>query len=190
MSQSRQHDEQGMSPGEAMNWLYGLASIHAMCILPFIRSRFGTQAIGVNALFGLVVMVVVAVQCRDPVIFNYIGLWLLVVLIRQGEARSRKRKGLIQHSQYAGYPWVTAWIPLVRNEQAARGLDPLVCLAIGTAMMPISENLAKFICFGFVSILVKEGIEQAIVNRRVERMRDAQIEGNYYGSQINGWKGH
>jgi hypothetical protein len=71
-------------------------------------------------------------------------------------------------------------LPFVQRESTATGIvEPVMCLVAGTLLYPLSHNLGWFILLGSLSFLLRNAIAGEVIRKRLERMRDAEIEQRY-----------
>src|ERR1700722_17637015 len=89
-------------PKDIVNLVYTVASIHAACITPLLRSGFGTHAFAGYPL-ALILMLVYAVAAHCELLAWYIPVWMLLISMH------RLTADVNQYSKYQGYPWVFGW---------------------------------------------------------------------------------
>ena len=166
--------------GDPLWLIYWIAVIHSNCIIPFLRTRFGREALGTRGLLALILLFL----CLgvEPLMVWWIAAFLVAVIVQRIITWRAVRKGAVIHSQYAGTPLLTH-IPFFRKERDAMILEMILCFALGALLMGVSQFIGVFMMAGFVSLMVRTGIEDTVYNRRLDRMRDAQIEGRWYGDR-------
>ncbi len=72
-------------------------------------------------------------------------------------------------------------IPLVRSQRTAIiAVEPAICLLAGVVMSSVSEPLGTLWMIGFVTLPLRNAIEHAATEARLQSMDDAEIEGRYY----------
>lgn len=173
------HDQQ-QTPSEQMtvrgsfNFLYLAINGHATCFTPFFRYGFGSEALGVNGVAGLVVILLYSAFSGSPAMVNFLYVWLFMMLMQRIKTTMMRREGCVIHSRYDGFPFLSK--KLIKNERMARGLEPFICALTGILLMPYDEALGQFVLFGLVSLIAKIAIQDRIDNVAVQRMRDAEID--------------
>ena len=86
------------------------------------------------------------------------------------------KQGYSIHSYYAGTPWVGFLLPFVKKYETAIVVEIAVCILGSMWLREYDKALANFLFFGAFSIAFKSGIEREIVKKRLQRMRDAELE--------------
>jgi hypothetical protein len=173
------HDQQ-QTPNEQMtvrgsfNFLYLAINGHATCFTPFLHYGFGSEALGVNGIAGLVVILLYIAFSGSPAMVTFLYVWLFMMLMQRIKTTMMRREGYVIHSRYDGFPFLAK--KLVKSERAARGLEPFICAIAGILLMPYDEALGQFVLFGVVSLIARIAIQERIDNVAVQRMRDAEIE--------------
>jgi hypothetical protein len=166
---------------ELFNLLYKLADIHVSAIATLIRRDFGTEALGFNSFWAMVLIFVMYAATADQAMLAYLGIWLFCQVMQRARTFRLIRGGAILHSRYPGYPYVAMLMPFVRSQVTAKGIvEPIICLLGGAFLCSVSINLGGFIMLGFLTFMIRNGIEQEIRRKRLERMRDAEIEQRWY----------
>lgn len=157
-----------------LNFLYLLVSGHATCLTPFMRRGFGSEALGLNGIAALVIILLYAAHTGSQAMISFLVFWLFALLLQRIKTGLLWRQGVVPHSRYDGEPWLA--LKLVKSEQAARGIEPFICLAAGVALSAYDEALGAFVFAGLFSFIIKLGIERRVDEVSVQRMRDAEIE--------------
>lgn len=170
---------QGDKPEDVVNVVFSIASIHAACITPFLRSRFGSHAFAGYPLAALL-MFFYAGFANCPLLAWYILPWMAMIAFR------RITSDRNQHSRYQGYPWVFARLA---NEYAARVAEVFICFFAALFLSTVSEPLAAFVMAEIVSLLIVLATEQATLQARKRAMRDAQIEARQMSEMQRGGSG-
>jgi hypothetical protein len=183
MSRQQNQQQQGYSNQDAFNFLYLFCRGHATVVTPFLRTGFGAEALGLNALVAFVMMTFLA--CKDQAMSGLLGLWLLAVIVQRVRTRLAIHRGEIIHSRYAGYPWLAMKMPFVRKEQTAVGIvEPMVIFLVGVLLCPLSVDVGGLVSTSAVSLMLQHGIEAEIDRKRMQQMRDAEIEQRYYAERF------
>jgi len=179
---SGQPGQDNQKKGDPLGAMYWVFNVHASCITPFIRKGFGSEALGFPGLFALGTLVFCTAV--DPHMLIWLGLWLVAVIVQRIITIRTRLKGAIIHSRWNGHPWLAMKFPFVKREETAmQFIEPMMCFAFGALLMAWSQFMGMFLMAGFISLLGRGGIEQEIFNRRLTRMRDAEIEASYYANR-------
>lgn len=167
--------------GDPLGALYWLCVIHSNCIIVFLRRGFGREALGMRGLLALVLLLL----CLggEPLMILWIAAFLVAVIVQRIITLRAIRKGAVIHSLYAGTPLLTI-IPFFRKERDAMILEMILCFALGALLMALSHVMGLFMMLGFITLAIRTGIEDSVCQRRLDRMRDGQIEGRFYGDRM------
>jgi hypothetical protein len=174
MNDQQQTPSEQITVRGSFNFLYLLLSGHVTCLTPFLHVGFGSEALGINGLAALVVILLYATYTGSTVMVNFLYVWLFMMLVQRIKTGSMRRQGHVIHSRYDGFPHLAT--RFVKSEQAARVLEAFMCGVIGILLMSYDEALGAFIAIGFLSMMFKLAIERRIDEVSVQRMRDAEIE--------------
>ena len=121
-----------------------------------------------------------------PEMLTYIGVWLIAVIIQRAKTIDMAKKGIIVHSRYWGDPWLALHMPFVRKESAARNMEPMLCVLAGTVLACWSPGVGGFVVFAGVANAVAEAIVREADRKKLEAMRDAEIEQRYLAARYRG----
>lgn len=170
-----------VSMADAFNIFYFASHVLATTVAVFIRRNFGREALGVNSLFALGLLLVLAAM-EDPH-FGYVALAFLIAQIwRRAETFWLIHKGARIHSLYAGFPY---WgVKLVRDPKQALAAEVALCLVAGMALMPLSMGIGVYVALCGAALGVRHGIEWLVARKRIQRMQDAEIEHEWYADQL------
>jgi len=172
-----------VKPGDTINLFYFVANIHRTAIATLIRRDYGSEALGWNAFLAMILIFMVYAATLDQVVLFYLGVWFFCQIGQRIRTFWNFRKGIVIHSQYAGYPYLAMMVPFVRRQSTATGIiEPMMCLFGGVLLCPLSVNLGGFIMCGLLSFMVTDGIEREIRRQRLVRMHDAEIEQRWYSN--------
>jgi len=176
-----QNQEQG--PGDKLTMrgsfdlLYFLSLCHSTCFSVFLRRGFGCEALGFNGFGAFIMLMLIAGADHTGLMTMYFWAWFLALLCQRMVTIGNKRKGIIEHSRYNGWPRVAMAFPGVKRESTARSVvEPLICLAAGLALGEFSEPAGTFIMAGAFSMTVIETADRHLQRQRAQRMHDAAIE--------------
>ena len=154
----------GPDMAATLDILYMITSAHATCFYPFLRYGMGTHALLWLGPCALILMLGYAQMTHCPLMYPLMAAWLIAAVI-QKFLKSRN-----EDSAYLGWP-IICW--LVRREPAGKALEPFLVGTAGIACAPVDENFAGFLMAGWLSMLVREAICRAVVQKQVRQMRDA-----------------
>jgi hypothetical protein len=178
---------QGNDPFNArtgINLLGLLANAHAITVTPFLRRGFGSEALGVNGVAALVLILLYAGVTNSPEMVSFLWAWLAAVGCQRVYGFRQRANGEVVHSRYAGWPEVG--MRFAKTEKVARSVvEPLVCVVVGGCLWSLSEALGRFILLGSISLLVSRGLEQQVTRNRLRAMNDGQIEARYLSDVFN-----
>src|SRR5262245_29826745 len=93
----------------------GLCNVLGACVTPFLRNRCGRNYPGVAALWGFLLMLLVAGLGPVPGMIPYIGVWLFFLMCLRSRTLQMAKKGVVVHSRYWGDPWLALRVPFVRK---------------------------------------------------------------------------
>lgn len=172
-----------LSMRQTFNLLGFAAVCYANCIIPFLRRRFGAEAFGFQGMFAFVGLLLLAGGDPTGVGMCYLWIWIAFVLMHRAGTMNNERKGIFLHSQYAGDPWI-AKLVCRDDDFARRYVEPFLCLTVGTLLCPLSETVGAFVIFGAIALGMVEVIQGQVSRVRLQKMRDAEIEMQYYAERF------
>jgi hypothetical protein len=181
MNPNGQQQSGGLRPEDAFGLLYNLANTHKSAIAVMLRRDFGSEALSWNAFFAMILIFMCYAITADKGMLAYLGIWFVCQVMQRARTARLLSGGAVIHSRYAGYPYMAMQMPFVRSLSTATGfVEPMMCLVGGAMLCSVSQALGVFIMIGFMSFIVCNGIEKEIRRKRLERMRDAEIEQRWY----------
>jgi hypothetical protein len=175
MHQQQQNDRHEMQG--AFNLVYLLFYGHASCLTPFLRKDFGKEAMTASGIVAFLLIIAWGSFSNSAGMWLLLQLWLCAMLWQRLKGIQNRKRGLIVHSRYNGYPWLS-WklFPWMKDETTARGADGLICMAVGVALAQVDPAVGWFIGVGGFSLLFVEALLVELRKKRLEAMRDAEIE--------------
>ena len=186
-NQSVPQDDWRATTAQGLNLVYFVSNVFATSIGVFIRKDFGKEALGFNSLFAFIAMVLIAGDSPDKAFGYFVIAFVGMQIYRRIETFRLCRKGDVIHSQYAGYPYLAMKVPFVKSEKVAREVvEPVICVIAGLLLMPVSVGMGDYILICAIGLVVRHCMEDAVSRRRVQRMRDAQIEHEWYSDKMRG----
>ena len=184
MGQGRQEQGfEGLSMKDSFNLLNLACNALGACVVPFLRTGFGKNYPGVAALLGLIAMLLYAAFGQVPDMFTYIGVWLVVILIQRARTFSDARKGKVVHSRYWGD---SLFAHFVRKETTARSLELVICFLAGGVLCSWSPGVGGFVMVAGVGNVLATAIVVEADRKRLEAMRDAEIEQRHLAARYRG----
>lgn len=170
----QQHDNRPDMRG-TFNFGYLIVNAHALTLTTFLRTDFGKNALGVYGLGGFAIILFYGgLVCPSMVI--YLGLWMVSLLCQRIKQWQNRRKGVLIHSRYNGFPLLaTKLFPRMR-ESNAKGVEAFLCLVVGWLIMQVNPGIGIYVMCGFGTILLSEALIVEGKFKRLQDMRDAEIE--------------
>jgi hypothetical protein len=164
-----------------VNNLYLIAKVGECVLTPLIRGGgFGLEYPGAFGLGALVLMLFWAAFTPGPdgeLVLLFLLFWIGAVLVQRQKAINLTRQGHHEHSRFSGYPvLMLKLLPGLKTELKAKNAEPLLCLGVGLLVYLGAPALGGLILFSGLSLFVTRGFEAAAAYRRVQHMRDAEIE--------------
>lgn len=184
MSNDMQRQKNTITKGEAFGLLYWFADAHATTLAVFMRRGFGREALGLNSLAGFGMMAVWMAHTHDTMMYVLIACWFMAQIWQRVRTWRLLSSGVVLHSKYAGFPYWAVLISRGSEEKARWVVEPMMCLLGGGLITIFCESIGFYIMAGAVTFLVRQAIEWGIERRRVEAMKDAMIEAQYYGDRL------
>jgi hypothetical protein len=166
---------------ESVNNLYLIAKVGECVLTPVIRGGgFGLEYPGAFGLGAMVLILVWAGFTPGPdrdLVFAYLLFWFGMLLVQRQRALSFAKQGRYEHSHYSGFPvLMLKLLPGLKTELKAKNAEPLLCLAAGFLAYLAAPGLGGLVMFAAMSLFVTRSFEAAAAYRRVQQMRDAEIE--------------
>jgi hypothetical protein len=150
----------------------------ASTVTPFFRKRFGSEALGFNGFFALVILCFVA-EPAGPAGRWYVLGWFLCLVTHRIGVLMRWLDGVVIHSHYAGDPWLARLI--CRNDTVAKWvIEPLFVGGVGWATFQVNVPLGTWWMICAVALVLVQSIEWQLTYRRIQAMRNAEIEMRYF----------
>ncbi|MBX3451714.1 hypothetical protein SH668x_003714 [Planctomicrobium sp. SH668] len=156
-----------------------LSHAHALALTVFLRTDFGREGIGIHGLVTFVLILGYGSFAQCYAMFPFFLLWILAVICQRVRQFVNWRRGVIIHSYYNGYPWLSKRLFPRMSELNAKGVDAFLCLAIGGVIAQFDKPFGLFIMAGFASILFTEAVIVESTKRRLQAMQDAELEQRY-----------
>lgn len=176
MFQQQQHDKPEMQGG--FNLVYLILHGFATSVTPFMRTDFGKEAFGINSFVALLLMIGFGSFGNSHAMWVFLLLWILAVLRQRVTQMLNRKKGLICHSRYQGYPWLAFKLfPRIKDEGNAKGAEAFFVMSLGALLgYCLDPALGWFLVMGGIGALCIEAFAVEVTKRRLQSMRDAEIE--------------
>ncbi len=184
MEPNRDNDQwQSPSVKDSFNIFCGACNAVAACVLPFLRKGFGKNYPGAAGFFGLLIMILYSAFAHVPEMLTYIGVWLVALFVQKGITSTRARDGKIVHSRYWGDPILSR---LFKSDASARSFEPVLGLMLGGLLMYWSPGVGGFVMVAGFASAIATGIVIEENRKRLQAMRDAEIEQRFLARQYRG----
>lgn len=176
MYQQQQHDKQQAHGG--FNLAYFVLFGFATCVIPFTRTNTGKEAFGLNSFAALLLMIAFGSFANSQAIWVLLLLWILAVLRQRVTQMQNHRKGFIVHSRSLGDPWLAFKLfPRIKDYGTAKGAEAFLVMAIGCLLgYGLDPALGWLLALGGIGCLCIEGFAAEVRKRRLQDMRDAEME--------------
>jgi hypothetical protein len=177
------NNNQAVGPGDMISMrdsfdlVLFLARCYQMIFLLFLRRNMGFESIG---FFGFGAMILLAlVGATEPIARLYLVVWFCALIYQRVSMFRAWMRGDVVHSRYTGDPWL-GWL-FFKNEFAAhQGVDIAVLLLAGYLFGQSSPLFGKVIWGAIVAHFMVFAYEWQYTRLRLQRMRDAEIENQYF----------
>jgi len=173
--QKGNQQQDGWTMGQTFNLTYAVLNGHATGVSVFLRSNFGTEALGIPGLIALALIVLVGGFNGSPEMFIYLFVWLFYLARQRMITAKLVRNKVILHSMYQGDPDLALRFTSSRST-AINFVEPVICLVAGGGLATVSPVLGAFVGMGAVSLSARNAINQMIDQKRLQAMTDAHID--------------
>ncbi len=165
-----------LTMANSFNGLNILVNAHASTLTPLARTDFGAEGLGMPGFIGafLILGWGCAFNCYPMLL--YFLVWMGSLLGQRVKTFINWRRGLIVHSRYNGYPWIARRFFPRLSEPNAKAVEAFAFFGIGGVIAQFIPPLGWYFMLGLPSILASEAIIVATTKRRLQAMRDGEIE--------------
>lgn len=163
----------------SFNGLNILVNAHASTLTPLSRTDFGSEGLGMPGFIGLFLILGWGCYFNCYPMFIYFLVWMGVLLCQRVKTFINWRRGVIVHTHYNGYPWIVRRFFPRLSEPNAKAVEAFAFFGIGGVIAQFIPPLGWYFMLGLPSILASEAIIVATTKRRLQAMRDAEIEQQY-----------
>lgn len=175
-------NNQETTPGDkltmsnSLNGAYLFANSLALTCTVFLRTDFGKEGIGIAGLLSVFLILGWGSIGNSLPMLGFLAIWIVAILCQRIKQTINWQRGAVIHSLYGGYPWLSKRLFPRMSELNARGVDAFICFAVGGLLTQFDKPLGWFVIAGGVSILFTEAMMVEATRRRLQQMRDAEIE--------------
>jgi hypothetical protein len=164
----------------AFNVVYLLLNGHASCVTPFFRKDFGKEAFTFSGMVAFILILAWGSFANSAGMWLFLQLWLFAMLMQRLKGIQNRMRGVVVHSRYNGYPWLS-WklFPWIKDQTNARGADGIISIALGIGLAQLDPAVGWFIGAAGFSLLFTEALIVELRKKRLQAMRDAEIEQRY-----------
>lgn len=133
-------------------WAY--AHITPLVILLRQPGTIGIRYYGLHVFWGFVWIpmfgVFVAANTGEDLaaMLGFWALYLVLLAVHRFQSYRSFNQGLVGHSRYTGFPWLTRWASGQDEFIAKKSTEPIFCVILGFCLMPFSYFLAGYFLFG------------------------------------------
>ncbi len=168
------------SMGDSFNALFIVSNLHALCVTVFLRRDFGREGIGLMGLGAAVLILGYGSMMHCYPMWYFFLAWVVAVVAQRIKQFQNWRNGVTVHSRYGGYPWLAFKLfPRLKSEANAHGVEAFLCLAAGGLLTYVSPPLGWFVMASFASIMFSQAVRVEFDRKRLQAMKDAEIEQRY-----------
>ena len=173
---------------DPLSVIYLIVAGHVACLTPFMRRSFGTEAFRVHGPAAAVMIVMYGAMTGEWAMWPFFCVWVVMLLFQRILTAIDYRRGVVQHSRYSGYPSLAFTLcRFVKKEVTAKGIvEPMICMLVGSAILPLNQYLGFFIMLGMLSFMMKLSIERTVNRARLRTMRDGHIEQRHLADAFRG----
>jgi hypothetical protein len=178
-------DDKNFNPSaqDGFNFLAGLCGLHSMTVAVFLRRGIGAELLNRRGGLAILLLGAAAVLSAEPALWGYLGAFLFALMLQRAHTAALERQGARIHSRSVGTPGLA--MLFTRDERRARTVfEPLLLLGAGVVLgvlaqewpMPGLLAVAGWLWLGIGTMTFDQALIDAIDDRRVQMMRDAQID--------------
>lgn len=164
--------------------LYFLCNVHCTTFTVFLHYGFGSEALGFPGLGALVLIFIC--MAADPLMMLWLMAFLVALVIQRIITCRLLARGVELHSLDGGLPLLMKLLPFIKKRNTALVMEVLLCFGGGVALLSVSDFIGKFVIVGGISLWLREAIRNSICNRRVQRMRDQEMEARWLSERFRG----
>lgn len=165
--------------GGTFDALLSLAHALSLSFTVFLRTDFGREGIGRAGLGAAILILLYGQFAECQAMWVFFLAWLVAVICQRIRQFNNWRMGTAIHTYYNGFPWISTRLFPRLSERNARGMDGWLCVIAACGIVFYDKPLALFFVAGGVAILLVEAIIVETTRRKLQQMRDAEMEQRY-----------
>ena len=169
---------------DRLGMLYGLCNVHCTTFTVFLHYGFGSEALGFPGMFALIL--IFFSMAGDPLMLYWLAAFLVALVIQRIITFTLSRRGYELHSMDSGRPLLMKLLPFTITTTHAIVLEAFLCFIVGALMLSVSPFIGKFLIVGCFSLIIRRTIEESVFNRRLQRMRDQEMEARWAADRFRG----
>lgn len=163
----------------SFNGLNFIVNAHASTLTPLARTDYPSEGIGPHGILGAIMMLFWGSWFQCYAVWIYFLVWMGVLLCQRVKTYINWQRGVVVHSRYNGYPWIVRRFFPRLSEPNAKAVEAFAFFGIGGVIAQFIPPLGWYFMLGLPSILISEAIIVQTTRRRLQAMRDAEIEQQY-----------
>lgn len=160
----------------AANVTEHLFGIFAAGLYPFFRTRIGRNAIGGHGLIAIVLMLIWFIFFPEEdarPMFYYFFAFVGRLLARAFHGAIVRDDELRAYPRYTGKPILGRLFPKADESLIKQGLEPIVALVIGIALVKWNEPIGAWVIAGAIGMFGFATIDRLRMQGYVKRMNDS-----------------
>lgn len=158
----------------------------------FLRTRFGRRYFGVPAAIGFFAVPMWMLLWPGEDATPIFVFWVLY-LIMQGRARVESilmsSRGDLVHTRYNGRPRLARVFKRAGERRLKAATEPLLVLAVGVFMLPISEPLGSYLITAGICLALVASVIETVERNRLMSMHDAWLEQQHHAECFRDFTG-
>lgn len=175
-----QGQEQKSDP---LGLLYFLCNVHCTTFTVFLHYGFGSEALGFPGLGALILIILC--MASDARMLYWLMAFLVALIIQRIFTFAYLGRGYALHSMDPGLPLLSKVLPFV-SVKSAIVMEAVLCLVTGGFMFDVSPFIGKYLMWGCITLIVRTAIEVSVINRRMQRLRDQELEARWLAERFRG----
>ena len=172
---------------QAGNLLFLLINAWALTVQVFLRKGFGSRYIGIQAFFGLAILLTYILFCDvhngAPVawfILAYSGM----AATQRLAAGCRSLNGDTTHSRYSGWPVILGSQARVSEATVKQYVEPMLVFTIALAVGPFNPPMGYYLFIAGFCLMLSAYESEYRVRLRTMEMNDAVMEQQEIGGRF------
>jgi hypothetical protein len=112
----------------------------------------------------------------DPLMAYWLIAFMMALPIQRIITFAMLRRGYGLHSMDSGWPLLMLILPFIKKRNTAIAVEATLCFLVGGILIGVSPFIGQYMVIGCFSLILRTTIETWVINRRLQRMRDAELE--------------